>query len=134
MDTGGCWAGAGASPAEAEAGVALSPWPTSPVALQAAIEQLSVAIGASAEIAARLGPVASELVEDYAAGARQAIKNEAVIRCSGWLHGARPRGLTSMKTGPIDFEFASTAASALRASGAMALLSRWKVRRAGVIK
>ena len=72
MDTGGCWAGAGASPAEAEAGVALSPWPTSPVALQAAVDQLAAAIGASPEIAARLGSVAATLVEEYAAGAPQA--------------------------------------------------------------
>ena len=105
------------------------------VALQAAVDQLAAAIGASGEIAARLGPVAAALVEEYAAGAGpQAIRDEAVIRTAGWLHGARPRGLTSVKTGPIDFEFASTAASALRASGSMALLSRWKIRRAGVIK
>ena len=112
----------------------ISPWPSSPVALKAAVDQLAAAIGASPEIAARLGPVAAALVEEYAAGAPQPIRDESVIRCAGWLHGARPRGVTSIKTGGIDFDFASTAASALRASGSMALLSRWKIRRAGVIK
>ena len=112
----------------------ISPWPTSKVALQAAVDQLAAAIGASPEIAARLGPVAAALVEEYAAGAPQAIRDEAVIRTAGWLHGARPRGVTAVKTGGNDFEFASTAASSLRASGSMALLSRWKIRRAGVIK
>ena len=114
--------------------MALSPWPTSPVALQAAVDQLAAAIGSSSEIAARLGPVAAALVEAEAAGAPQNIRDEAVIRCSGWLHGAKPRGVTAVKTGGIDFEFASTAASSLRASGSMALLSRWKIRRVGVIK
>ena len=116
--------------------MALSPWPSTPAAIQTAKEQLAAAIGSSPEIAARLGPVAAALVEEYAPGpgAPQAIRDEAVIRTAGWLHGARPRGVTAVKTGGIDFEFASTAASSLRASGSMALLSRWKIRRAGVIK
>ena len=114
--------------------MALSPWPSSPVALKAAADQLAAAIGASPEIAARLGPVAASLVEEYAAGAPQPIRDESVIRCAGWLHGARPRGLTSVKANRMEFDFASTAASALRASGSMALLSRWKIRRVGVIK
>ena len=113
--------------------MALTPWPTSPVALQAAIDQLAAAIGSTAEIAERLGPVASALIEEYADGAPIPIKNEAVIRCSGWLFGSKPRGLTAIKFSGTDLEFSSTDASALRASGAMALLTRWKVRRAGKI-
>ena len=103
--------------------MALSPWPTSKAAKQTAILELAAAIGSSDQIAARLGPVSSALVEAYAAGAPEAIRDEAVIRTSGWLHGSKPRGLTSLKSGPVDIEFSSTAGSALRASGAMALLT-----------
>ena len=113
--------------------MALTPWPSDPVALQAAIDQLAAAIGSTAEIAERLGPVASALIEREANLAPQSIRNEAVIRCAGWLFGSKPRGLTAIKVSGTDLEFSSTAASALRASGAMALLSRWKVRRAGKI-
>ena len=110
----------------------LSPWPTTPVAIQAATTALAAAVGCSEAVAGRLGPVVSELVERYASGAPAAVKSEAVIRASGWLHGNKP-GLRKVGVSNIDVEF-SGGQSALRHSGAMALVSPWKVRRAGKIE
>ena len=62
----------------------LSPWPSSPVALTAATECLKTALGEDDDATAqRLGSVAAELVERYASGAPQVIRNEAVVRCDG---------------------------------------------------
>ena len=109
----------------------LSPWPTTPAAIQAATTYLAAAVGASESVACRLGPVVSELVERFAAGAPAAVKSESVIRAVGWLHGNRP-GLRKVNVSNIDIEF-SGGQSALRNSGAMSLLSPFKIRRAGAI-
>ena len=109
----------------------LSPWPTTPAAVQAATTALAAAVGSSEAVAGRLGPVVSELVERFASGAPAAVKSEAVIRCSGWLFASRP-GLRKIGTGRIDVEY-SGGQSALRHSGAMSLLSPFKIRRAGAI-
>ena len=111
--------------------MALSPWPTTPVAIQTAKTALAAAIGSSEEVAGRLGPVVSALVERYADGAPDAVKDEAVIRCAGWLVGTKP-GLRKIGISSIDIEYAS-GQSALRSSGSMALLSPFKIRRAGAI-
>ena len=115
--------------------MALSPWPTTPVAIQAATTALAAAVGSSESVAGRLGPVAAELVERYAGGAPEAVKSEAVIRCAGWLHESKP-GLADekMSVGPLDIvKTFSPGLSALRHSGSMALLGPWKIRRAGRI-
>ena len=109
----------------------LSPWPTTPAAIQAATTALAAAIGASESVAGRLGAVVAELVEQYASGAPAAVKTESVIRCAGWLFSSKP-GLRKIGISSIDIEF-SGGQSALRNSGAMALLSAWKIRRAGAI-
>ena len=44
----------------------LSPWPTTPAAIQAATTALAAAVGSSEAVACRLGPVVAELVERYA--------------------------------------------------------------------
>ena len=111
--------------------MALSPWPSAPAAIAAATTTLAAACGCSEAVAARLGPVASALVENYASAAPESIKDEAVIRAAGWLHGNKP-AIRKIGAGPIDVEF-SSGQSALRNSGAMALLSPWKIRRAGAI-
>ena len=111
--------------------MALSPWPTTPVAVQTAKTALAAAIGSSEEVAGRLGPVVAALVERYADGAPEAVKSEAVIRASGWLQRSKP-GLRKIGISSVDIEY-SSGQSALRNSGAMALLSPWKIRRAGAI-
>ena len=95
---------------------------------------LAAAIGATADAALdRVGATAAALVEQYAATAPQPIKNEAVIRCAGWLVEQPAGSITSEAQGDIRTGFAPMMHSALRHSGAMALLSPWKVRRAGAI-
>ena len=112
----------------------LSPWPTTPAALTAATAALGGALGEDDDTTtARLGASAAALVERYAPGAPDAIKCEAVIRCAGWLREAPSYGARSESEGEISTSYTPSATGALRASGAMALLSGWKVRRAGVL-
>ena len=94
---------------------------------------LGLATELHADTAMRLLPVVAALVDRYAPGAPDAISNEAAVRCAGWLAeqpGASVRGETM---GDISTSWAPTMHSALRHSGAMALLTAWKVRRAGAI-
>ena len=114
--------------------MALSPWPESQADIAAALLVLGAALPDGAP-AARLGPVAAALVEEYSPGAPQPIRDEAVIRTAGWLHESKP-GLADSKLSAGPVEVSRTFApgySALRHSGSMSLLSRWKVRRAGRI-
>ena len=112
---------------------ALSPWPTTPAALTAATACLKAAIGADLtdERVQALGAAAAALVEKYAAGAPQPIKNEAVIRTAGYMLEQPAAAVRQDVVGEINTSYAATHVSALRHSGAMALLSPWKVRRAG---
>ena len=133
--------------------VYLSPWPdpdTEAVSLLAqTLGHFSVAVAGSTEDRARvaaLGKASAALVERYAAGAPQEIKDEAVVRSAGWLNQI-PTGIISEEiTEPARvFDTSTTlprtkklryasSAGALRSSGAMALLSPFKIRRAGVLK
>ena len=101
-------------------------------------ESLAEAIGSSAEVAERLLPVVADLVEAYAPHAPDAVSNEASIRAAGWLADTPPSSIsrTEAVTGSVSSEIEYGPAlrySALRASGAMGLLTGWKQRRAGVI-
>ncbi len=116
--------------------MALSPWParTAVASLAAAILELGAALGeADDTVTVRLGATVAALVERYAPDAPQPIKCEAVIRTAGWLREAPSYGARSESEGEISTTFTPSATGALRASGAMALLSPWKVRRAGVV-
>jgi len=120
------------------AAVALSPWPATPAALAKARACLREAVagagGLSDDRVDTLGATASALVERYAAGAPVAVKNEATIRTAGWLHGRPKSGETWQEIGDIlNRRWPAGHKSALRHSGAMALLSPWKTRRAGAI-
>ena len=115
--------------------MALSPWPTSGSDRDDAVALLAAAVGCSEAVAGRLGPVASALTQEYSPGAPQPILDESVVRCSGWMFQSTP-GLSDSKVSAGPVEVVRTFApglSALRHSGAMALLSPWKVRRAGRI-
>ena len=77
--------------------------------------------------AERLLPVARALIMQYSRDAPEAIKNESIIRICGYFSEARYGGFVSNET---KIPPASHAA-AFRNSGAMALVSPWKRRRAG---
>ena len=85
------------------------------------------------DTAERLLTVTVLLVDRYAPNAPIAIRSEAILRASGWLYESPSSGLRRESAGPLDQSFSPAATGALRASGAMALLSPWKVRRAGAI-
>ena len=95
-------------------------------------EQLADAIDADTATATRLLGVATELVEHYAPSAPVAVQNEAAIRCAGWL-SERPYASSGDTVGQLSATFAPGQHSALRHSGAMALLTHYKQRRAGAI-
>ena len=114
--------------------MALSPVPDDANDKAAAVAELAAALGAPTADAARLLPVASALVERYAATAPQAVKDEAVIRCAGALYESPASPfMQGEDIGPKSATYAPQPGggwSALRRSGAMGLLSPWKVRRA----
>ncbi|MDE2783791.1 MAG: hypothetical protein OXK77_12610 [Gemmatimonadota bacterium] len=96
--------------------------------------ELEAVIGAERAVAERLLSVATAVVERYAPDAPSDIQNEAVIRFAGYLHQSRATiAFRSTSIGGIDVQGPPTHAPAFRNCGAMALLSPWKVRRAGVI-
>lgn len=74
---------------------------------------------------------ATAMVTRYAAGAPDAIHDEAVYRVVGWLTSRMPAAAAfQRKDADVEYsvEQAATGVSALRHSGAMALLSPWRVR------
>ena len=98
---------------------------------------LATAIKKPLEVAERLLPVASILVERYAPNAPTEIQNEATIRCSGFLANqpasACSRDQVGLPGGIAQVFAFRPSTGALRGSGAMSLLSPWKIRRAGSI-
>ena len=112
----------------------LSPWPSSPAALDAATKVLRDATGIKDDdTAQRLGKVASLQVERYAPDAPQELRNEAVIRLAGHAQQSAtvPANLRSVEAGSLKLDFATAAASrSFTLSGARALLSPWRTRRA----
>ena len=112
----------------------LAPWPTTPVALTAATECLATAFGEDdAATVQRLGTVAAELVQRFAPDAPQPVKNEATIRCAGWLREAPASGARREDIGDVSTAWSPNATGGLRASGAMSMLSGWKQRRGGAV-
>ena len=114
----------------------LSPWPTSPAALAAAVGCLKAAIadeGETDDTIARVGSVASARVEREAPGAPQAIRNEATIRFAGYVYSADFGAIRKETIGPSEIEYIANHANAWRNCGAAGLVAPWKVRRAGVI-
>ena len=117
--------------------MALSPWPTTPPALAAAVTRLKAAAqGATLDSdtrAAELGAVAAELVQQYAPRAPQALRDEAVIRFAGYLAQSDFGSIAKDAIGPLNREYPTNHAAMFRNCGAAALLTRWRVRRAGVV-
>ena len=102
----------------------------------AAIACIKASIAGGADLtddrAAALGEAASAVVERFAPDAPGAIKNEAVIRVAGWMHSRRPNPLQAISTGELRMDFRERFYSpdAMRNSGARALLTPWRIRRA----
>ena len=115
--------------------MALTPWPGTPAALAAALACLRAA-GVDAKSDDRLGAIgaaASAMVEMYAPGAPESLREEAVIRFCGYLSQAGFGAIATEDIGTLKIEHVTNHAAAFRNSGAAALLSRWRVRRAGAI-
>ena len=118
--------------------MALSPWPTATAAvtLKAATDMLREALGEANATDAqlqRLGAAVSAHVERYAPNAPQSVKDEAILRAAGWLWDTRGAqrfsgvSVLNMQPAPV------ATGPWFRHSGAMALLSPFKCRRAGAI-
>ena len=122
--------------------MALTPWPKAEPELTAAVIELtSAAFGDSVKNrikAQRLGPVAADIVEKYSPHGPQAVRDEALILVAAWM-GSQTSGISpglEIKVGNVTMNRRRYRGeiSALRHSGAMALLSPWKIRRAGVLE
>ena len=125
--------------------VNLSPWPELPTTEIEDGSELSVATstlkdeispGAKNETIQRLGAVASARVEQYAPGAPAVMRTEAVIRFAGYLFEAESGAVRDdniSMAGQVQTQttYQTNHAAAFRNCGAAALLSPWKVRRAG---
>ena len=77
--------------------------------------------------------VVTELVTHYAPDAPNPVSDEAAIRVAGYLAEYDGVPVTKETVGPLERTWDRNKISPLRHSGAMALLSPWKTRRAGVI-
>lgn len=86
----------------------------------------------NAAVANRLHAVATAAVERYAGGAPPAVLDEALLRVAGYLFADEPAAKVLRRLevpDALNIEL-RTPGSALRLSGAAALLSPWRVRRA----
>ena len=76
---------------------------------------------------------AAQTVNDYAASAPEALRDEATIRFGVYLLTASPATARSLTVGPISADYVVNHGPAFRNCGAAMLLSRYRVRRAGTI-
>lgn len=77
------------------------------------------------------------LSDSYAPAAPDGVRLEASIRCAGWLRDVDPAASQVSHGGEEGTDAVSyrpAAAGALRASGGMALLTRYRIRRAGAVE
>ena len=96
-------------------------------------DTLATELGVDLPTAERLLAVSSELVTHFAPAAPDAILDESVRRVTGWLWGSTNASVKSEAAGPLRISYVTYEKSALRHSGAMALLSPYKSHRAAVI-
>lgn len=83
----------------------------------------------------RLYEMAQERINNYAPLAPTAVKNEAMVRFGGYFAQSDFGGVQSEAIGPrsVTYTPPSTNAAAFRHSGAAALLSPYRRRRAGAV-
>lgn len=127
--------------------MALTPWPTTPMAQQTAVAQLRAALKEPANESdpheddaldtelKRLGASVWAVLNEYAGKAPpQDVRDEALVRGVSWLRDTRGAQRFSSIQGVINFEPAPVSSAAwFRSSGAASLLSAWRIRRAGVL-
>ena len=115
--------------------MALSPWPTSPVALASATTILKQVLSGNLTDARvqQLGSTASAVVEDYAPSAPTAVRDQALEMYAGYLAQARTGPVTKIDAGKIMLERMTNHAGAFRLCGAAGLLGHWRIRRAGTV-
>lgn len=92
-------------------------------------------IGVTETRAAELLDTATALIGRYMGTATfpDAIGNEAAVRCAGWMAAQPYASVRREDQGGVSTSYNPAMQSALRHSGAMALMSPWRVRRAGAI-
>ena len=90
-------------------------------------------IGGNLQTAERVLPVATAIVTEYAPQAPTAVLNEAVIRICGYLAQSDFGTVRDETIGPRSVSYQMNHAMLFRNSGAQALLTRYKHRRAGAI-
>ena len=88
---------------------------------------LATATGLSSAVATRLRAVCLPIIEQYASDAPDELKSESLIRMSSYLDSSRAGlAIRDLKvTDSLTLEFRA-AGSALRLSGAAALMSPWR--------
>lgn len=96
-------------------------------------QQLADETGITVDRAERLLTVASQVVTEYAPEAPEAVANEAVVRFAGYLGQADYGTVRDESIGPMSVTYPLNHAAMFRNSGAAALLTRYKRRRAGAI-
>ena len=96
-------------------------------------ERIQGATTESTDAAAQLLAVASAMIEQYAPNAPEAMQNEAAVRFAGYLAQSDFGSIAKEDIGPRVVEYPTNHAAMFRNSGAAALLSRWRMRRAGSI-
>ena len=95
--------------------------------------ELAAAVGVDATRAGHLLAAAWALVHRYAPLAPASILREATIRAAGYLSEQPSAANRSESVGVISTSFATSNMAVLRHSGSMAILTAWKIRRAGAI-
>ena len=120
----------------------LSPWPDTPAALASATAVLKQVLpdNLSDERVQRLGAVASALVEDYAPGAPQNVRDQCTEMVAGYMaqvtnnaFGAVVDDTVDLADIKLDNAYQHNHGMMFRNCGAAAMLSPWKVRRGGAI-
>ena len=96
-------------------------------------QQLADETAAGLDRAERILAVASALVLEYAPHAPDSVANEAVIRLGGYLAQSDYGTIQEESIGPRSVSYQMNHSAMFRNSGAQALLTRWKIRRAGLI-
>ena len=107
------------------------PTPASSVTLTA--QDLADETAADLDRAERILTVATAIVEEYAPTAPTVLLNEAVIRLGGYLAQSDYGTVREETIGPRSVSYTLNHSMMFRNSGAQALLTRYKVRRAGAI-
>lgn len=113
------------------------PYPSAPKGTEPPVSPLTAAeladeTGADLTRAERVLGVVVLLVNRYAPDAPEELRREAAIRAGGYLLGSDYGAVRSETVGPRSVEYVVNHAAYWRNSGAAALLTRWRQRRAGV--